>query len=273
MITYNCWDIAPAWREQLAEGGRLVLPLEMGGYTRAITLERRGEVLHAVHFTYCGFVRDQGQQARTIPVLSLLDGRLTLRFEHGTAADATGLEEALRRPRHEIPTGVTMDSTRSYFGSLQLYAATTLSGFCRLAAHQEPDEGVTGIAKDRDAPAIVGDASLAYLFPVQTKDGDSPQDKKWEWTVHAFGEQGPALAERLADAVRAWDRHVRADDNDQHADPALTVHPAGTPDDALPAGDVLDKDLCRLVFRWPGRDVPPPRPVEHSGAGVVPEGV
>ncbi|MEU8545388.1 NUDIX domain-containing protein, partial [Streptomyces sp. NPDC048717] len=45
VITYNCWDIAPAWREQLAEGGRLVLPLEIGGYTRAIAFERRGEVL------------------------------------------------------------------------------------------------------------------------------------------------------------------------------------------------------------------------------------
>ncbi|WP_237531838.1 methyltransferase, FxLD system [Streptomyces venezuelae] len=272
MITYNCWDIAPAWREQLTEGGRLVLPLEMGGYTRAVTFERRGQVLHALHFTYCGFVRDQGQQARTIPVLSLLDGGLTLRFEHGAAADTTGLEEALRGPRHEVPTGVTMGAN-AYFGSLQLYAATTLAGFCRLAAHQEPDEGVTGIAKDRDAPAIVGDASFAYLIHVKTKDGDSPQDKKWEWTVHAFGEQGPALAERLADTVRAWDRHIRAEANDQHADPVLTVHPAGTPDHALPAGDVLDKDLCRLVFRWPGRDVPPPRPVEHSGADIVTKGV
>ncbi|WP_327309639.1 methyltransferase, FxLD system (plasmid) [Streptomyces sp. NBC_01298] len=272
MITYNCWDMAPAWREQLAEGGRLILPLEMGGYTRAVTFERRGEVLHSRHFTHCGFVRDQGQQTRTIPVLSLLDGGLTLRFEHGTAAETTGVEEALRGPRHEVPTGVTMGAN-AYFGSLQLYAATTLSGFCRLAAHQEPDERVTGIAKDRDAPAIVGDASLAYLIHVQTKDGDRPQDKEWEWTVHAFGQQGPALAERLAGTVRAWDRHVRADDNDQHADPVLTVHPAGTPNDALPAGDVLDKDLCRLVIRWPGRDVPPPRPVGRPAADVVTEGV
>ncbi|MFH0180741.1 methyltransferase, FxLD system [Streptomyces cacaoi] len=272
LITYNCWDIAPAWREQLAEGGRLVLPLEVGGYTRAVTFERRGQVLHARHFTYCGFVRDQGQQARTIPVLSLLDGGLTLRFEHGTAAGTAGLEEALRGPRHEVPTGVTMGAN-AYFGSLQLYAATTLSGFCRLAAHHEPDGAVTGIAKDRDTPAITGEASLAYLIHVQTKDGDSPQGKAWEWVVHAFGEQGPALAERLAATVRAWDRHIRADDNDQHADPVLTVHPAGTPDDALPAGDVLDKEHCRLVFRWPGRDVVLPGPVERPEADAVAEGV
>ncbi|MEV7277675.1 methyltransferase, FxLD system [Streptomyces sp. NPDC093111] len=265
VITYNCWDIAPAWWDQLAEGGRLVLPLEIGGYTRAIAFERRGQVLHARHFTYCGFVRDQGQQARTIPVTGLLDGELTLRFEHGDAAEAAGLEEALRGHRHEIATGVTMGAG-AYFGSLQLYAATTLPAFCRLAAHR--DRGVTDIAKDRDAPAIVGDASLAYLTHVQTRHGKLPEDKEWEWVVHAFGEHGPHLAEQLAATVRAWDRHVRADDNDKHADPVLTVHPAGTPDDLLPAGHVLDKEQCRLVFQWPGRDGRLPGPARHHRAAA-----
>ncbi|MFE9459633.1 methyltransferase, FxLD system [Streptomyces californicus] len=269
MITYNCWDISPAWREQLAEGGRLVMPLEMGGYTRAIAFERRGEVLHARRFTYCGFVRDQGQQARPAPVVPLLDGALTLRFDDGPAADARGLEEALRGRRHEAATGVIMRGANSYFGSLQLYAATTTTGFCRLAAHQESAAEATGITKDRDAPAIIGDASLAYLIHVRSKDGDHPADKEWEWIAYAFGEQGPALAERLVATVRSWDRHIRAEDNDEHADPVLTAHPAGTPDDALPAGDVLDKINCRLVFRWPGRDVALPGPVEPPVADAV----
>ncbi|WP_274036481.1 methyltransferase, FxLD system [Streptomyces sp. MMBL 11-1] len=273
VITYNCWDISPAWRDQLAEGGRLVMPLEMGGYTRAIEFERRGEVLHARHFTYCGFVRDQGQQARPAPSAPLLDGALALRFDDGPAADTQGLDEALRGRRHEIATGVTMRAANSYFGSLQLLAATTLSGFCRLAAHQESAEAVTGIAKDRDAPAILGDASLAYLIHVQTKDGDRREDKEWEWMAYAFGEQGPELAERLVATVLDWDRHIRAEANDEHSDPVLTVHPAGTPDDALPAGGVLDRVNCRLVFRWPGRDVLLPSPVERPAADVVVEGV
>ncbi|WP_225850139.1 methyltransferase, FxLD system [Streptomyces sp. HPF1205] len=252
VITYNCWDIAPAWREHLAEGGRLVLPLEIGGYTRAIAFERRGQVLHARSFTHCGFVRDQGQHARTIPAVGLLDGELTLRFEHGIAAPTKGLEEALRGPRHEVATGVTMGSG-IYFGSLQLYAATTLPGFCRLAAHADPEGGVTGIAKGRDVPTMVGDASLAYLTYIQIRHGERPQDKEWEWVVRAFGEHGLDLAEQLAGTVRAWDRHVRADDNSKHTDPALTVYPAGTPDDLLPAGDVLDKEHSRLVFQWPDR--------------------
>lgn len=32
----------------------------------------------------------------------------------------------------------------------------------------------------------------------------------------------------------------------------MTVHPAGTPDHALPPGRVLDKASSRLVFQWPG---------------------
>ncbi|MFG2483393.1 methyltransferase, FxLD system [Streptomyces virginiae] len=252
VITYNVWDIAPAWREQLADGGRLVLPLEIGGYTRAISLERRGDVLHARKFTHCGFVPAQGTHARTTPAVSLLDGELTIRFEEGEPLGVEGLEEALRGPRHEAGTGVTMGSN-FYFGSLQLYAATTLPGFCRLAAYAEKGTGVTQIAKGSDAPAITGDASLAYLVHVQTRHGDDPAEREWEWFVHAFGSLGPQLAEQLVATVRAWDRDVRGG-----TDPDLAIYPAGTPDRLLPPGNVLDKACSRLVFQWPGRDAPAP---------------
>jgi protein-L-isoaspartate(D-aspartate) O-methyltransferase len=114
---------------------------------------------------------------------------------------------------------------------------------------------VTRIAKAADAPAVLGDASLAYLIHTRVEDSRVPQDRAWEFVVHAFGRQGPQLAQRLAATVRAWDRHVRGS-----GDPVLTVHPAGTPDSALPGGDVLDKPLSRLVFQWPGRDVHVPAP-------------
>ncbi|MFD7003042.1 methyltransferase, FxLD system [Streptomyces mirabilis] len=257
LITYNVWDIAPAWREQLAEGGRLVVPLEMHGYTRAIAFQRRGDVLHARRFTHCGFIRAQGEHARTTPVVDLLSGELRIRFEDNAPASTEGLEEALRGPRHEVATGVTI-GPGFYFGSLQLYAATTLPSFCRLAAYKDKGTGVTGIAQDGDAPAILGDGSLAYLIHVQTRHGDSPAEKEWEFFVHAFGDQGPQLAEQLAATARTWDRNVR-----DGAKPVLTVHPAGTPDRRLPAGDVLDKPLSRLVFQWPGRNTLLPAPVEH----------
>ncbi|QIY59015.1 NUDIX domain-containing protein [Streptomyces sp. RPA4-5] len=102
MITHNCWDISPAWREQLAEGRYLVLPLEIHGYTRAIALQRQGDVLHAREWTYCGFVRDRGAAARSTPITNVAGGELQLCHEDGTPPDPAGLEEALRGPRHEF---------------------------------------------------------------------------------------------------------------------------------------------------------------------------
>nr|WSX75851.1 methyltransferase, FxLD system [Streptomyces sp. NBC_00899] len=267
MITYNAWDVAPPWRLQLAEGARLVLPLEIHGYTRAITFQRCGEVLRATHFTHCGFVPAQGEHTRTTPAEDLLDGELQVRFDDGEPGSIEGLENALRGPRHEAGTGVTMGDN-FYFGSLQLYAATTLSGFCRLRAHRERGHGVTQIAKDTDAPAVLGDASLAYLIYTRIPEGQAPPGHKWEFVVHAFGQQGPQLAQKLAATVQDWDRHVR-----DAGDPVLTVHPAGTPDEALPVGHVLDKPLSRLVFQWPGTDVRVPAPASRSlarAAGTEP---
>ncbi|MFJ6351977.1 hypothetical protein ACIQKB_21215 [Streptomyces sp. NPDC092046] len=80
----------------------------------------------------------------------------------------------------------------------------------------------SSLAIGRDAPAIIGDASLAYLTHLQTKNGGRPQDKEWEWTVHGLGKQGSHLADQLAATVRAWDRHVRADDTEQHAGRSCT---------------------------------------------------
>ena len=247
VITHNCWDIAPAWRSQLAEGRHLVLPLEIHGYTRAITLQRHGDVLHARHWTYCGFIRDRGANSRTTPTIPLLDGELRLRHEDGTPPDPAGLDDALRTPRHEVPTGITVASMES-FATLQLYAATTLPGFCRLTNHYARDSATTGVPRGANRAAIVADGSLAYLTHVQVHDGDTPEEHRSEFIARAFGPAAPALAQQLATCVRDWDQHVRG-----VGYPAMTVHPAGTPDHQLPAGDVLDKTSSRLVFQWPGR--------------------
>ncbi|MFV5994900.1 methyltransferase, FxLD system [Streptomyces sp. NPDC056231] len=242
VITHNSADIAPVWREQLAEGARLVVPLEMGGYTRSLTLVRRGDVLHTEHWTYCGFVRDRGAAARSAPAVRLASGEVTVRWEDGAPGDTAGLEEALRGSRQELTTGLVVRGTFN-FETLQVYAATTLPGFCRLAA----PAGSTLVAQ-QDATAMLVDGSLAYLTHRKVKDAPDPADRLTEFFIHAYGLAADELAERFADCVRTWDQKVR-----ESGYPPMTVHPAGTPDEQLPAGDVLDKPSARLVFQWPGR--------------------
>jgi protein-L-isoaspartate(D-aspartate) O-methyltransferase len=242
VITHNAADIAPAWREQLADGARLVVPLEIGGYTRSITLIRRGDVLQAEHWTYCGFVRDRGAAGRTTPAVRLADGEVTMRWEEGAPGDTAGIEEVLHGPRYEISTGLVVPGMFN-FETLQVYAATTLPGFCRLTA----PEGSKLVAQ-QDAPAMLADGSLAYLTHVQIKDGPTPTDRRYEFLIHAYGPAAAELAERFAACVQSWNQDVR-----ENGYPPLTVHPAGTPDSQLPPGDVLDKSASRLVFQWPGR--------------------
>ncbi|MFF9352056.1 hypothetical protein [Streptomyces sp. NPDC014734] len=77
-------------------------------------------------------------------------------------------------------------------GSLRLYAATFLPGFCGLSAHQDEGTGVTPVAKGCDAPAILGDAAPAYLVHVRIRYGDKPcrQGMVLQTTVEYCGE-GP----------------------------------------------------------------------------------
>ncbi|WP_343242853.1 methyltransferase, FxLD system [Streptomyces sp. SID12501] len=249
VITHNVWDIAPAWRTQLAEDRHLVLPLELHGCTRAIVLHKRGNVLEAGpgDWTFCGFVRDRGSAARTTPTVDL-PGGLHLRFEDGIPTDTAGLEQALRGPRYELATGVCVAADES-FETLQLLLATTLDGFCRLALDHERDGGLAAVPRGTATAAMLGEGSLAYLTHVRVKDGDTPAEQRREFTVHAVGPARESLAQQMATRVRAWDNTVRATGY-----PRLSVHPTDTADRDLPDGHVLEKTHSRLVFHWPALD-------------------
>ncbi|MCX5103949.1 hypothetical protein [Streptomyces sp. NBC_00439] len=197
VITHSTADIAPSWREQFAEGARLVVPLEMGGYTRTLTLVRRGDVLHAEHWTYCGFVRDRGAAARTAPAVPLAGGEVTVRWEDGPPGDTAGLDEALRGPRHELTTGLVVRGTFN-FETLQVYAATTLPGFCRLTA----PEGATPVAQ-QDAAAMLGDGSLAYLTHRVVEDAPDPADRLTDRLLHPRPRPGRRRAGKALCRLRA----------------------------------------------------------------------
>ncbi|WP_239131677.1 hypothetical protein [Streptomyces griseus] len=55
-----------------------------------------------------------------------------MRWESGTAEDTTGLEEALGGERYELSKGLVV-AGQFNFETLQIFAATTLDGFCRLS--------------------------------------------------------------------------------------------------------------------------------------------
>lgn len=64
MLTVGAWDVVPAWREQLAHNGRLVLPLTLlPGLMLSVALEPAGAGLKSVSARPCGFMPLRGQSA------------------------------------------------------------------------------------------------------------------------------------------------------------------------------------------------------------------
>ncbi|MEJ8639055.1 hypothetical protein [Streptomyces sp. MS2.AVA.5] len=102
------------------------------------------------------------------------------------------------------------------FEILQVYAATTLPGFFRLATSKG-----SALVAQQIAAAMLSDGSLAYLTYRKVTDAPDPADRLTEFFIHGYGPASDELAERFADCVRTWDHQSR-----ESGYPPMTVqHP------------------------------------------------
>jgi protein-L-isoaspartate(D-aspartate) O-methyltransferase len=244
LVTVEARDIPPAWTGPLDEGGRLVVPLRIHGYTWSIPFTKRDGVLVADTYTVCGFVPLQGPGHREDVITRLRGGEITVRFADGTPTDTSRLDDALDMPRVERWTGVTLPGNTP-FDMLLLWLATHLDhGFARVAVDPDLDTGILTRPGGWDAAALVRDDSLARLL-TRKLPADASGTHLWEFGIHAHGPHAGQLAETMADLVVAWDRAARGSTG-----PRLTVHPRGTAGLGGAEGHVLDKPHSRLVFTW-----------------------
>ncbi|WP_435212005.1 methyltransferase, FxLD system [Streptomyces sp. bgisy034] len=243
IATVEARDIPPAWINCLAEGGRLVVPLRIHGYTWSIPFTKRDGILTADSYTVCGFVPLQGPGRRPDHTVRLRGGEISVRFADGTPTDTSPLEAALGMPRTERWTGVTIPGNTP-FDMLMLWLATHVdNGFARLAVDADLDTGVLKRPGGWDTAALIRDSSLAHLVTRKLLP-DSSGTSLWEFGIHAHGPHADALADTMAGLVTAWDATAR------DARPHLTVHRAADTDAELREGHVLDKPYTRLVFTW-----------------------
>ncbi|WP_367138435.1 MULTISPECIES: methyltransferase, FxLD system [Streptomyces] len=243
LVTVGAWDISPAWVEQLAENGRLVVPLRIRGLTRSLALQRTVDHLASTSTRICGFVNMQGAGQHDNQLLLVNGEEIALRFDDELPTDPSLLDSAVRSPRTETWTGVTVKRGEPV-DMLQMYMATVLEGFCTMAVDPELDTGLVAPRNKGFSMASVDGPNFAYLTTRLTSD-----EKSLEYGVHAFGPDGPAVAETIAGHVRTWDREHR-----DGPGPSVAVYPAGTPDGRipeLPGGRVIDKDHCRVTLSWP----------------------
>ncbi len=101
ILTVGAYDIAPAWHDQLAEGGVLLLPLTLGSGEQSIAFERHGAALRSRSAFPCGFIRLRGLLAP--PELHVTAGGLHCVISEGQGIAPAELEAALTAPPHATP--------------------------------------------------------------------------------------------------------------------------------------------------------------------------
>ncbi|MFJ6721756.1 hypothetical protein [Streptomyces sp. NPDC091259] len=153
IVTVASNDLPGRWTAQLTNGGHLVVPLRIWGFTRAVGLRKEDPVLVSTAISPCGFVPTQGAGRWDETPAPIGETGYGVRWEDTPPAPLDGLDRALVAGGTELWTGVTVQGGES-FEDLQLWPATSPDGFCRMDG--DPDRpGPVRLPKRSGAEAIV----------------------------------------------------------------------------------------------------------------------
>jgi protein-L-isoaspartate(D-aspartate) O-methyltransferase len=271
IVTAGAWDIAPAWLDQLAPGGRLVLPLSIRGIQLSVGLEQttRGSWL-STSACRCGFVRMLGAFAGPEEVIRLAEPwAMVCQVSDGNPVHGRALAAALSGEASDEPVPVVLASITE-LADLDLWLTMSAGRLDRLTVLAAPG-GAPSSAPAPPFGVLVSNGTdphrlgLGMLLPVPVGDGEAGQDgdtglapsrepgpgrdagagpehefsRAWTATVRGLGPGGRELATRLAAQSGRWARLGRPGSREME----VLVWPAGAEPGRVPGN--------RLVFRRP----------------------
>jgi protein-L-isoaspartate(D-aspartate) O-methyltransferase len=244
IVTAGAWDIAPAWLEQVALGGLLVLPLSIRGIQLSVALQRRdvspGERPRGLRprdppktendqwvgksAWRCGFVRMLGAFAGPESAF-LLDGPngLIAQMSDGSPVDGPGLQRALSMaPAGEQP--LPPPGGQADLADLDLWLTVTAARLDRLTVLAAPggwlplgsllpfgglvsnatDAGRLGVALLLPADAGA-EPEAVHAGSGQAATAQPESGRTGSGAlVRGFGPAGAELAAYLADLATRW---------------------------------------------------------------------
>lgn len=242
IVTAGAWDIPPAWTEQLAEDGLLVVPLRLRGLTRSFAFAREEGRLVSRSYRLCGFVPMQGAGAIDERLVPLNGSEVALRIDGDSVIDTESLRAALNAPRVVLPSGVEVGGFEPA-DDLDLFLATALDDFGLLVATPAAIEsGLVEKSTRLGAKTAIAGGSFAYRAPRATSEDRT----SFELVVFAHGRDADGIGAEYVSLIREWDRLHR------HGPGArVEVFPAGTPDAEIGEGRLIDKKHTRVLISWP----------------------
>lgn len=252
VATVGAWDIPAPWREQLAPGGTMVLPLRVNMITRSLAFRRDGDHWQGVSSEVCGFVPMQGIGARPEPVVRLPDpqgGHVELRFDQDAPDDAGLLAGALESGPSAWWSGVTIANGTS-FADLHLWLASFLPGFCKVAASDGSALAALGVNRGWFPFGGAHGDSFSYLT---LRDTGRPGDGQFEFGAGGYGPHADEAAKELITQIQEWDATARGPRGTELPGTAFAYWPAGTaiPESPTPVGVFPKRNGDTVTISWP----------------------
>ncbi|MGW5557052.1 methyltransferase, FxLD system [Micromonospora sp. NPDC003944] len=219
IVTAGAWDISTAWWDQLANHGRIVVPLRVheSGLTRCLAFDRTDthQLVSTTTPLVCGFVPMRGTAEHTDHHVRL-DTDVALKLDAADHPNRQALSHALSHPRHERWTGIEV-ADADPVGHLDLWLLVhTSTPFGRLGVGDTArTSGLVTPAYRWAGAAIYHGGTIAYLAFQPTSEGHH------EIGVIAHGPDADKLAAELTNLLDQWDEAGRPNQ------PTVTAQPAG----------------------------------------------
>ncbi len=243
-VTAGAYDVHRAWVEQLAPGGRIVVPLQCLPWHMTVAFEREDDgVLRSTDVTTAGFISLAGIGAPTGHSVSIGTGEPLL-LVHDANAEGTALRDVLRYPPVLRWTEVVIDDEPGW-NHLYLWLMAEIGdrGLCKFnLTPRGREEKAARVPMGWGGLAVHRGGSLAYLTN-RDAVSDSTGGSRFELAFIAHGPEAEELADQLAALIRRWNDGPRGGPQ-----PRIEAHPAGTPDDRLVGRVVLDRPDHRITI-------------------------
>ncbi len=244
-FTVGAGDVPVKLLDQLAPGGRLVLPMRIrGSISRSFAFERDGDTWKTVSCEMCTFIPLRKGVCDDVYTVVPMAGEGNVRLETFSEqeVDRDAIRTALDQPQTKIYTGVKFRQGEP-FEWLYLYLACVLpNGLSRMPGSRP---GFTPHFGWGSMAALDGD-SLAYMT---IREGEDDAGRFWELGIIGHGSVSADLAERVVTEIRTWDEGW----GNTAPEPGFRMavgdarHQLTAPDPRF----VIDKTYSRIVVLWP----------------------
>jgi protein-L-isoaspartate(D-aspartate) O-methyltransferase len=251
LVTVGCPDIPPAWPEQLADDGVLVVPLALiGNYQKSLALVRRDGYLESRSSIDCRFVSlrgEHGDDSHDGVAIGDVPGQvLHPELDSPESMDADAIERLLQERSSEHPLGVSVGPREAALRLLPHIALHVPHTFWLVAseaalAHATWPELFSHPGVQRVAYGARAGEGLALLVrrPGSTVD-DGTDKEKFVLDVRSYGASD--AAEALVATIREWDAAGRATGGDLQ----VRIWPAGAEVEAA-AGDLVIRKPSSII--------------------------